>query len=133
MTTIIWIFCQITKNFDEVVALACSQRPPPDRAIYFEGDESKSRYEADYLFNSYYVIDNLKTRDPHFTQYISHLTYSDVLHVILAVFQNKNNPLSLKFFAMKKVLELNQEVKDLPRELQVKAKEESILAPLDQF
>ena len=125
--TIIWIFCQVTQNFDEVVALACS--PAPSHRIYFEYDEIKS-FRARDLYDSFFVISNLKNRDPFFLESISHLSYSDALHVILAVFQNKNKPLSMQFFAMKKVLELNLEVKDLPQELQVKVKEASIVAPV---
>ena len=125
--TIIWIFCQVTQNFDEVVALACS--PAPSHRIYFEYDEIKS-FRARDLYDSFFVISNLKNHDPFFLESISHLTYSDALHVILAVFQNKNKPLSMQFFAMKKVLELNLEVKDLPQELQVKVKEASIVAPV---
>ena len=110
------------------MALACSPRPDPSRRIYFENDEMQS-YMASYLYNPSSVLDNLKTRDPYSSQYISHLTYSDVLHVILAVFP-KEPPTaqSLKFLAMKKVLESDLELKDLPQELQAKAKEESILA-----
>ena len=52
------------------------------------------------------------------------LTYSDALHIIVAVFQNQ--PLKMEFLAMKKVLELEMEVSpsELPRELQVKAEKE---------
>ena len=50
------------------------------------------------------------------------------LHIIVAVFQSQ--PLKMEFLAMKKVLELDLEVKpsDLPRELQVKAEKEESLA-----
>ena len=132
------IFCQITQNFDDVVALACSPRPslPSSREpslpgwIYFEYSEDHSNW-ARWRYRSSTVIYNLKSRDPYFSFTISHLTYSDVLHVILAVFQNK--PLSMEFFAMKKVLELDLEVKDLPQSLKVKAEKENISAWLDQF
>ena len=56
------------------------------------------------------------------------LTYSDALHIIVAVFQNQ--PLKMEFLAMKKVLELDLKVSptELPRELQVKAEKELRLA-----
>ena len=129
MRAIIWIFCQVTENFDEVVALACSPDPYPSFRIYFEYDEIRSR--ARDLYDSRSVVYNLENPDPYFLESISHLTYSDALHVILAIFHNQSKPLSLQFFTMKKVLELNLEVKELPQELQVKAKKESIVVPLD--
>lgn len=61
------------------------------------------------------------------------LTYSDALHIIVAVFQNQ--PLKMEFLAMKKVLELDLKVSptELPRELQVKAEKELRRAWLDQL
>ena len=118
-----WIFYQITQNFDEVVALASAPRPDQPRRIFFEDDEFES-WKATGLYSD--IIENLlQYDDPCFSFIISHLTFSDALHVILAGFQNK--PLSLKYFGMKKALELKLDLKDLPRELKVKAVEGSIL------
>ena len=130
MVMIILDYYQITKNFDDVLALACAPRPTLSRFIFFENDEDLSKRARD-LYSSYSVIWNLECRDDYFSSAISHLTYSDALHVILALFQNE--PLSLKFLAMKKVLEFDMEVKDLPQQLKVQAEEEDRLARLDQF
>merc|ERR1719219_2366978 len=111
---------QITRNFDEVLALACAPRPTLSRLIFFENDETLSSRARD-LYHRYSVIDNLRCRDDYFSGTIAHLTYSDALHVILAAFQNK--PLSLKYYAMKKVLKFDMEIKDLPLQLKVKAEE----------
>ena len=108
------IFCQITKNFDEVMALASAPRPDQPRRIYFE----KEYYAwAKEYYDKGYVVDNLKSRDPD----SPHLAYSDALHVILAVFQNQ--PLSMEFIAMKKVLADDLELKGLPQGLKLKAEE----------
>ena len=123
-----------------MVALACSPRPTATQSplIYFEEDEILS-YRARDLYDSRCVISNLKCRDDDiFSHTTSHLTYSNALHVILAVFQNKPLMLSLKLLAMRKVIELDLEVKDLPLQLRdkldlIKAGEEDILARLDQL
>ena len=119
------MFCQITEKFEEVMAVASS--PRPSRKLYFEHDENKSD-EAKKRYDSGRVIFNFNDLqyDP---ESISHLTFCDALHVIVAVFQSK--PLTLKFLAMKKVLELDLEVEDLPQQLQVKAGEVDRLDWLD--
>ena len=119
-----WIFYQITQNFDDVVALASAPRPDQPRRIFFENDETESA-KAVELYRDTRVISSLESSYTYDLKFISHLTYSDALHVILACFQNK--PLSLKYFGMKKALELKLDLKDLPRELKVKAVEGSIL------
>ena len=121
---------QITKNFDDVLALACAPRPTLSRFIFFENDETLS-YRARDLYDSHWIIDHFECRDEYLSYRIAHLTYSDALHVILAAFQNK--PLSLKYYAMKKVLKFDMEIKDLPLQLKVKAEEEDRLARLDQL
>ena len=82
-------------------------------------DQTKSN-EARNRYDRRSVIVHLEDRYTYSSEIISrlNLTYSDALHIILAVFQSQ--PLSLKYLAMKKVLELNLEVKDLPQILQVK-------------
>ena len=123
---------QITKNFDDVLALACAPRPTLSRFIFFENDETLS-YRARDLYDSHWIIDHFECRDEYLSYRIAHLTYSDALHVILAVFQKPQKPLSLKFLAMKKVLKFDMEIKDLPQQLKVQAEEEDRLARLDQF
>ena len=102
------------------MAVASSPRPSENRQLYFENDETKSS-EARDRFKSSAVIFTLKDRYPYSSEIISrlNLTYSDALHIIVAVFQSQ--PLSLEYLSMRKVLELNLEVKDLPEVLQVKA------------
>ena len=114
------MLCQITQKFDEVMAVASSPRPTENRKLYFESDEIKSS-EARYRFDSSPVIFTFEDRDPYSSKIMSDLslTFTDALQIIVAVFQSQ--PLSLKYLAMKKVLELNLDVKDLPQTLQVKA------------
>ena len=112
-------FRQITKNFDEVVVLASAPRPAQPYRILLDHDEDSS-YFAKNFYDQHYVVDNLKSGDPDYST--SHLT-SDTLHVIVAAFQNQ--PLSMEFYAMKKVLADNLELKDLPEGLKLKAEEES--------
>ena len=93
--------------------------PRPTCKVYFEQDELKSDDARD-RYDSRSVTFFIQYRDPYyFLENMSHFTYSDSLHIIVAVFQSQ--PLSLEFLAMKKVLELGLEVKDLPQRLQVKA------------
>ena len=106
------MFCQITQKFDEVMAVASSPRPADSRKVFFDNDGGISS-EARNLYDRRWVIINLGIK------LLSNLPYSEALHIILAGFQSE--PLSLKFAAMKKVLVLELEVKDLPEGLQVKA------------
>ena len=106
------IFCQITQKFDEVMAVASSRRPAGSRKVYFDNDEITSS-RARSLYEKRWIIDDFRE------EYFSNFTYSEALHIILAGFQCE--PLSLKFAAMKKVLVLDLEVKDLPEVLQVSA------------
>ena len=108
------------------MALASAPRPAKPRRIYFDCDELRSAAARD-LYDGDWVIDRLQESD----ESTSHLSYSDALHVIVAVCQNQ--PLSMEFFAMKKVLELGLEINELPQELQEKAEEEHRLARLYQF
>ena len=116
------VFCQVTENFDSVVALASSPRPGTSGKIYFANDETRSS-RARSLYDSNTVMYNDNFLQPESLEDFG-LTYTDALHIIVAVFQSQ--PLKLEFLAMKKVLELDLEVKpsDLPRELQVKAEKE---------
>ena len=106
------MFCQITQKFDEVMAVASS--PRPTCKVYFEQDELKSD-DARERYDSSTVTFLFQYRDPDYFEYMSHFTYSDSLHIIVTVFQSQ--PLSLKCLAMKRVLDLNVEVKDLPQDL----------------
>ena len=103
-----------------MVAPASAPRPVLPRQIYFENSEMDSA-DARNVYDS--VIYHLRSRSNYFPN-ISHLTNSDALHLILSVFQNQ--PPSLEFLAMRKVLELDLGVEEIPEELQVKALEESI-------
>ena len=112
------------------MALASAPRPAQPRRIYFDADEMSSAAARD-LYDGKWVISSLKGRDSCSIESTSHLTYSDALHVIVAVCQDQ--PLSMEFFAIKKVLELDLEINELPQELQKKAEEEHRLARLYQF
>ena len=122
---------KITENFESVLALACSPRPEHQAKIYFANNETKSA-RARSLYDSNTVMYNDNFLQPESLDDFG-LTYSDALHIIVAVFQNQ--PLKMEFLAMKKVLELDMEVSptELPRELQVKAEKERRLAWLDQL
>ena len=80
--------------------------------------------KARNLYDRRWVIINLGIK------LLSNLTYSEALHIILAKYQSE--PLSLKFAAMKKILVLDLEVKDLPEVLQVKA-EKGLFTTSDQI
>ena len=122
------MFCQITEEFEEVMAVAVGSSPRRPRKMLHtwmsmmkdHSDEARDRYDGDWIRGGL-MYDSPES--------ISHLPYSDVLHIIVALFQSK--PLTLKFLAMKKVLELDLEVGDLPKQLQVKAGEVVRLARLD--
>ena len=104
-----------------MVALASAPRPDQPYRIHFDYDELESAKAKD-LYDEHYVVLNLKSGDPDSST--SHLTYSDALHVIVAAFQNQ--PLSMEFYAMKKVLADDLELKDLPEGLKLKAEKESL-------
>lgn len=107
---------QITKNFEKVVALACSTRNMQDK-VYFESDEIASA-KARTLFDTNTVMYDESFLDKEFLE-AEGLTYSDAAHVIVAAFQCA--PQKLEHLAMKKVLEHEIPVEDIPKELQVKA------------
>ena len=96
---------QITQKFDDMMA-GCD----PRKLIC--GYDASKTLRASNRYDIRSVIDRLSISP------ILNLTYSDALHIIVAVFQSQ--PLSLKYLAMKKVLEYDLEVKDLPEVLQVK-------------
>ena len=112
------IFCQITQNFDEVVALASAPRPDQPHRIHFECDELESGWAKD-LYDRKWIVHHLQYGDAE--SILSNLTYSDMLHVIVAIFQNQ--PLSMEFYAMKRVLADDLELKELPEGLKLKAEE----------
>ena len=97
------------------MALASAPRPDQPERIHFVADEDES-YLAMNLYARHHVVSTIKYRhlDP-----IPHLTYSDMLYVILAACQNQ--PLSMEFYAMKRVLADDLELKDLPQGLKLKA------------
>jgi len=107
---------QITKNFQKVVDLACSNRNVLDR-VYFENDEIASN-RARTLFDANTVMYNDSFLDKD-TLEDEKLSYSDAAHVIVAVFQS--SPLKLEQLAMKQVLEHEMPLNELPKELQTKA------------
>jgi len=107
---------QITKNFDAVVALACSPRATHDK-VYFRCDEIASA-KARTLYDSNTVMYNEEFLDKDFLEEEG-LRYSDAAHVIVAVFQS--GPLKLEHLAMKTVLEHKIPLEDVPKELKVKA------------
>ena len=107
------IFCQITKNFDEVVALASAPRPDQPYRIHFVFDDDESSLAMD-LYDRHSVVDILEYR---YLKPITHLTYSDMLYVFVAIFQNQ--PLSMEFYAMKRVLADDLVLKKLPEGLKL--------------
>lgn len=121
---------QITQKFDDVLALASAPRPELPNRIFFDHDDDLSM-KVDHLYDGERVKSNLRIlrhstnelRDFGITSYTDVLpriginSYTDALHIILVLFQDQ--PLSLKFLGMKKVCELDLEVKELPEELQI--------------
>ena len=113
---------QITQHFDDVLALACSNRDPTVK-VYFENDECKSA-KARNLFDSNTVkyMDNFlepESLEDH------RLSFSDALHILYAAFPSQ--PLKLEHIAMKKALEIQVPLTTLPKALQVKADKASLV------
>jgi len=113
---------QITQNFDQVVALSSSaSRPTSGGKIYFENDEVKSaRARNLYDSNTVMYMDNFL--EPESLEDYG-LSFSDALHIVAAVWGTK--PLKLEHLAMKKTLELELPINEIPRELQQKADKET--------
>ena len=113
---------QITQHFESVVALSSSQRSS-DVKIYFENDYEHAD-RARYLFDSNILIFNkdaslyLASLELEFELELG-LGFSDALHIIAAVFPAQ--PLKLEHLAMKKTLETEVPLDEIPRELQEKA------------
>eukprot|EP00092_Neocalanus_flemingeri_P002186 GFUD01002326.1.p1 GENE.GFUD01002326.1~~GFUD01002326.1.p1 ORF type:complete len:292 (-),score=86.97 GFUD01002326.1:45-920(-) len=107
---------QITKNFDKVVALACSPRNDQFK-VYFESDESSSA-KARTRFDTNTVMYDESLLDKEFLE-AEGLSFSDAAHAIVVVFQS--GPQKLEYLAMKKVLEYQIPLEDVPKELQAKA------------
>jgi len=108
---------QITKNFQKVLDLACSNRNCELDRVYFENDEIASARARD-LFDISTVMYRNSFLDKNSLEY-EDLSYSDAAHVIVAVYQS--SPLKLEHLAMKKVLEHEMPLDELPEELQDKA------------
>ena len=108
---------QITQHFDSVVALA--QRSS-DVKIYFETDYSYAD-RASHLFdsNTWKSVEELEysLAPDSFDHY--GLSFSDVLHIIAAVYPAQ--PLKLEHLAMKKTLETGVPRDEIPRVLQEEA------------
>jgi len=107
---------QITKKFESVVALACSTQTRFGK-VYFEEDEIESA-KARTLFDTNTVMYDESFLDKDFLD-DEGLSYSDAAHVIVAVFQSA--PLKLEHLAMKKVLEHDISLEEVPKELKTKA------------
>ena len=91
---------QITARWDSVVALASSSKRPTEKTIYFENDESKSG-RARTLFDSNTVLYNDQFLERDYLEEHG-LSYSDAVHVILAVFPA--GPAQLQLTSMRAVL-----------------------------
>jgi len=105
----------ITKHFDRVVALACI--PPytylhPHGKVWFDNEDG-------------YRIDNLYGWRWRWAQFDKDfleengLGYSDAAHVIVALYQT--GPMKLQHLAMKKVLEFQIPLDEVPKEVKTKA------------
>ena len=117
------MFCQITKNFDEVLALASAPRPVLPNRIFFESSLSlDDPWSFADLYDGEFIKGVIKGefRFNHSEEILVGFFYTEALHIFFALFQSK--PLSLKLLAMKKVLELELEVQeeDLPQSLRYK-------------
>jgi len=109
---------QITKKFDNVMALACSaeNNSNADTSIYFECDENLSS-DANFKFNSeyteYFVEDDMLEE--------TGMSFADVAHMIVAI--HRIGPSSLLEAAIKTVLLHHLPMQDIPKSLQKKATE----------
>ena len=96
-----------------VVALPSHPKPTKLGRIYFENNKDLS-VNARNQFNSFHVSCRLEC----FPDYLAY-SYTDALHIILALFQSQ--PLGLEALVLKKILQLDLKVKNLPPRLQAKA------------
>ena len=88
--------------------------------IFFKSPGSSDSRDLEQLYDGDSIKASLKDDMDSFVTF--DFTYTDALHIIMALFQSQ--PLSLKFLGMKRVFELELDVKYLPRQLQVTAKKE---------
>ena len=94
---------QITQNFDEVVALACSPRPPFPIKVYFECDRSETMESAVEIYDGDRIKKDLQRSlrsseadDPFkYSSFIDDFSYTEFLHLLVTFFPSR--PLSLKF------------------------------------
>ena len=100
-----------------MVALASAPRDESGYRIFFESPGSSHSRDLEQLYDGDRIKASLKDDMDSFD-----FPYTDALHIIMALFQSQ--PLSLKFLGMKRVFELELDVKHLPRQLQVTAKKE---------
>ena len=102
-----------------MVTLASAPRPEMPNKIFFKSDSSVF-YKVVCLYNVdriYRLFVDLE---------LGFFSPSDALHII--VVHHARQPLSLKLLAMAKVLKSDLDVKELPRELQVRAEKDKSLA-----
>ena len=99
-----------------MVALASAPRPDSRNRIFFESPGSSFSAELENLFNGDRIKSELKDSS-RYGFVCRDFTYTDALHIILALFQSR--PLSLKLLGMKRVSELELAVEYLPQHLQV--------------
>ena len=101
--------------------LGSAPRPERPNRIFFESSGHSLYLES--LFNGNDVKEDFWFGEGWDSGSFS---YTDALHKILALFQSQ--PLSLKFLGLKRVFELELDVEQLPRQLQVTAEKEKRLA-----
>ena len=105
-----------------MVALASAPRDESGYRIFFESPGSSHSRDLEQLYDGDRIKAYLKDEGWIALMDSFDFPYTDVLHIIMALFQSQ--PLSLKFLGMKRVFELELDVKHLPRQLQVTAKKE---------
>jgi len=112
---------QITKNFDNVMALACSSENNRNAktSIYFESNETLSvnamfKFDSDIMMTV--LVDSAMTEIDLQEEGMS---FSDVVHAIVAM--HRPGPCTLLEAAMKAVLLHDLPLLEIPKELQKKA------------
>ena len=106
----------ITKHFDRVLMLACIPPYHPHGKVWFDNDEDTAN-SVQGLYDLSFVEFNDSLFDKEYLEKEG-LGYSEVAHMIVLAFQT--GPLKLEHLAMKKVLEYQIPLDEVPKELKVK-------------
>jgi len=110
----------VTQYFDKVVQLACTVTVKNrEDKVWFDADEEISN-KVHSLYSAHYVEHGVGIEFCYKEDLKKlGLTFNDAAHSIVAIYQI--SPLKLEHLAIKKVLEYDISLHDVPKEIQIKA------------